>query len=158
MGTLYNAAFVATSISISSLLSIYPLQIPPSLSLDIIGRAINTYQVLVHIIFAYQVMTLKQQDTIYGGHDRQQVLEFVLAATIDYFGWLTLFSRLQNVPYTSKVVANSHMATSIMAIIDFDTFQSLYIRASYDCHWSLIRCAFLLTDALLRGYYQFIVL
>jgi hypothetical protein len=158
MATPYNILFVATSISISSLLSKYPLQIPPSLSLDIVGRIINTYQVLVHIIATYQWITLKQYNTVYEGRDEQQLIEFLLTSSIDYFGWLVIFSRLQYVPYTSKVIANAHMATSIMAILDFDTFQNLYVRTSYDYRWILVQTVFLLTDGLLRGYYQFFVL
>ena len=154
----HNIIFVGTSVSISSVLSKYPHQIPPSTLLDLIGRACNAYQVLTHIIAAYQVMTLKQQDSIYGGHDNQQLQEFVMASAIDYFGWITLFSRLQNVPWSAKMLANSHVTAIIMARLDFETFQNLYIRASYDYRWIALRVAFLLTDGLTRGYYQFYIL
>ena len=154
----YNILFITITMSISTILSKYPIKITPNSGLDIIGRANNIYQVLTHIIFAYQVITLKDNDTIYGGHDKQQLTEFVIASAIDYYGWITIFSRIRKPSYTAKILANTHIATIIMAIIDFETFQTLYIRATDERFLTITRATFLLTDSLVRGYYQFVVL
>ena len=154
----HNTIFISTTIFIVSLLSKYPHQIPPSLVLDMTGRACNAYQVLAHILFSYQVIYYKKQDTIYGGHNNQNLQEFALSSIFDYFGWITIFSRLQHVPFGAKLIANAHIAATIMAALDFDTFQNLYIRAAYNNMWILTRVAFLLVDGLGRGYYQFVIL
>ena len=154
----YYFIFCVSSASGTALLSRYPLKITPYPILDILGRSINLYEILVHFTYVYQFINMKTTDTVYGGRDNQMLLESVLASAIDYFGWICIISRLNDVSFTTKVLANSHVTAIIMAIYDMDTFQTLFIRRTSSSIWNLWRIGFVLHDAISRTYYQFNIL
>ena len=109
-----------------------------------------------HIVFSYQLVNHKFYDTIYGGHNNQTLESFMIASSIDYFGWITIASKSRKeLPFHVKFIAYAHIITIIMAILDFEKFQKLYIQSSHCYIWNYMRGLFTGCDAIFRIYYEF---
>ena len=153
-----DCLFVVSSIAMTSLLSVSSARVGPSLTLDVVGRLVNLYELAVHGIYIYQFVTRAALDTVYGGMSEQSVLQSTVASTVDFVGWLAILSRLGHASTGLKMIANFHAVAVMLAIIDMDTFQRLFIRRTADVVWDITRASFVLADAVSRTYFQFVVL
>ena len=133
----------------------FPIKITPSIELDFAGRIINTYQIIAHI--GVGMKYLGMPFIIYGSNKDQVCMEFVLSTICDYIGWLTIFTRLNYVPLLPKSLANSHISTAMLSMLNHDTFQDIYIKNHLPI-WNIGRALFVFSDAIVRGYYQFWVI
>lgn len=105
---------------------------------------------------------------------------------LDYAGWIAIFSRLHDVPWLPKTLANTHMATGMLSLLggrcmftcmrrcmhphpdphgkwhvrSLTGHRSFQRNAIVNTHvvWDGFRAAFVLTDAFVRSYYHFYVL
>ena len=94
---------------------------------------------------------------IFGSNKEQTCIDFVLSTLCDYIGWLSIFSRLHYIPWIPKSIANSHISTAMISMLDHKTFQDVYIT-NHLPQWNLVRALFVFSDAIVRGYYQFWVI
>lgn len=133
----------------------FPIKITPTIELDFAGRIINTYQILAHV--GVGMKYLGMPFSIYGSNKDQACMEFVFSTICDYIGWLTIFTRLKYVPWLPKSLANSHISTAMLSMLNHQAFQDVYIENHLPI-WNLGRAAFVFSDALVRGYYQFWVI
>jgi hypothetical protein len=137
------------------LLNSFPIKINPSIELDFAGRIINTYQIIAHVGVGMKYMGFPL--VIFGSNSDQLCMDFVLSTICDYIGWLAIFTRLKYIPWFPKSLANSHISTAMLSLLNHQQFQNVYIRNnSYE--WNLVRAAFVFSDALVRGYYQFFII
>ena len=148
------------------MLNKYPIQLPPSVQLDFAGRIINIYHILSHIPFGlkflgYKDPFLSEYDPRFVLHDsdiKNTMLEFAIINTLDYVGWIAIFSRLHNVPISIKTFANTHAATAIISMLGYDQFKNMYLMESNSYIWNLFRGLFIISDSVIRSYYHFYVL
>ena len=134
----------------------YPIQLSPSASLDFAGRIINLHQFLAHLLVVVKYCNL-YSPAMFGGNDVQSAWDFSAATILDYVGFLAIFSRLPRVPYALKSMANFHIGTVIINLLDSEVFQRVFIRPTPFAFWNGARVLFVIGDALTRGYYHFVV-
>jgi len=138
------------------MLNRYPMKVPPSQQLDFFGRLNNLYQIIAHVGVALKFIGVTTE--IFGALDAQHQFEFQAMNVLDYAGWIAIFSRLETVPWLPKTLANTHMATGILSLLGHTQFQGMYIQTLAIPVWDWSRAAFVMTDAVVRGYYHFYVL
>ena len=96
----YDNGFILTTVYLILFISKYPMNYKLYPIVNMVGRFNYLYQILAHFIFSYQLLNSKHNDTIYGGTDNQLIQTFIIASSIDYFGWITLASNKKyDLPY-----------------------------------------------------------
>ena len=134
----------------------YPIQVPASRELDMFGRINNLYQIIAHVVVGLKFLGIHV--AVFGSMDEQHQIEFQLMNALDYAGWIAIFSRLDKVPIVPKLLANTHVATGFVSLLDQSYFQQTYIKNLGTVEWDCFRALFVFLDAIVRGYYHFGVL
>jgi len=154
---LSNNTSLAAGLLLIGALNRYPMQVPPSVALDFFGRINNLYQIVAHVGVAFKFMGYGPAE-IYGSLDDQHAMDFQIMNVLDYAGWISIFSRLDHVPWVPRTLANTHVATGMLSLLGHRSFQNFAIINSQTIAWDLFRASFVITDAIVRSYYHFFVL
>jgi hypothetical protein len=133
----------------------FPIKITPSIELDFAGRIINTYQIIAHIGVGMKYLGMPL--VIFGSNRDQACMDFLFSTLCDYIGWLAIFTRLNYIPWIPKSLANSHISTAMLSMLNHQEFQNIYIE-NHITFWNVSRAIFVFSDAIVRAYYQFWVI
>jgi hypothetical protein len=141
---------LAFGVLLIGMLHRYEIRIPPSEGLDLFGRINNLYQIIAHLGVCLKFVGYPSIE-IYGAADDQHPMDFAIMNVLDYAGWLAIFSRLEDIHWLPRTLANTHMSTGMLSLLGHRSFQAFAIVNTLPW-WDTFRASFVLTDAIVRSY------
>ncbi len=157
---IWSGLLILAATSIALLwLTPWPIPLPPII-LIVLAAGLNLYQIWAHTKvaakFAWGICT-DDSTCIWGSDDEQTSAGFLAATVFDYIGWILLFSLLPKPALIWLLIANAHLASGLLSVINHQMFQRIFIwrclGGSWTCsllNWA--RTAFVAADAAGRAW------
>lgn len=149
-----------------ALLALRPWPIPvPAAILIVLAAGFNLYQIWAHLEvaakFGWGACLEDGGHCIWGSADEQTSAGFLGATVFDYIGWILLFSINPEPSLIWRLIANTHLASGLLSVLNHQMFQRIFIWrsrsngiwTSHILNWA--RFAFVLLDAAGRGLLLF---
>jgi hypothetical protein len=162
---IWSGLLILAAASITLLiLTPWPIPLPPAI-LIVLAAALNLYQIWAHLEvaakFGWGACLEDGGHCIWGSADEQTSAGFLGATVFDYVGWILLFSLVKEPALIWRLIANAHLASGLLSVINHQMFQRIFIWrgrsngiwTSHLLNWA--RFAFVLLDAAGRGWLLF---
>jgi len=164
---IWSGLLILAAASIALLwLTPWPIPLPPVV-LIVLAAGFNLYQVWAHTEVAAKFAWGRCTDDstcIWGSADEQTSAGFLAATVFDYIGWILLFSINPEPALIWRLIANTHLASGLLSVINHQMFQRIFIWrsrsngiwTSHLLNWA--RTAFVIADAVGRAWLLFLAL
>lgn len=161
---IWSGLLILAATSIALLwLTPWPIPLSPVI-LIVLAAGLNLYQIWAHTEVAAKFAWGRCTDSgecIWGSADEQTSAGFLAATVFDYIGWILLFSINPEPALIWRFIANTHLASGLLSVINHQMFQRIFIWrsrsngiwTSHLLNWA--RTTFVIVDAVGRAWLLF---